>query len=58
MTELNVPMWAFLIIWFTLILGAAGLGWFMRGLWDRESKKEQAPPPDDDRDTGGKRGRY
>ncbi len=57
MTELNVPVWAFLIIWFTLILGAFAGGWFLRGLWDRESKVS-APPPPEDEGFGNKRGKW
>ena len=60
MTELNVPMWVFLIIWFSLIFGVAAGGWFLRGMWDRETKKELAPPPDDfdDRNAAGKRNKW
>lgn len=57
MTELNVPPWAFITIWTTLILGAFAAGWFLRGLWDRENKPV-APPPPEDEGFGNKRSKW
>jgi hypothetical protein len=58
MTELNVPVWVFFIIWMTFILGAAVGGWFVRGLWDSQNETPPPPPEDDDRDFGAKRGKW
>lgn len=56
MTELNVPPWAFITIWMTLIIGAALAGWFLRGFWNKDNNPPPHPP-EDDRGMGGKRGK-
>lgn len=55
MTELNVPPWAFITIWMTLILGAAVAGWFVCGLWDKDNNPPPPPPPPEDEGFGNKR---
>lgn len=57
MTELNVPPWAFFIIWMTLIMGGLVAGWFLRGLWDKEKASNTPPPEEDERDFGSARRR-
>lgn len=47
MTELNVPPWAFITIWMTLILGTALAGWFLRGFWNKDNNPPPHPPEDE-----------
>lgn len=49
MTTLNVPEWAFILIWLTLMVLSFGVGWFMRGLWDNDGKSpDKTQQPKDD----------
>lgn len=55
MTELNVPLWAFITIWMTMIICAALAGWFLRGLWDKDNNPPPHPSPPEDEGFGNKR---
>ena len=51
MVELNVPAWAFILIWSFTNIGMLAAGWFLHGWYVKNSV---TPPEDDYGDHKGK----
>lgn len=55
MVELNVSVWAFILIWSLINIMMFAAGWFLRGWYDAPTSV-QLPPPEED--FGGRKGKW
>ena len=55
MVELNVPAWAFILIWSLINIGMLAAGWFLRGWYDASPTP---PPPPPEEEFGARKGKW